>query len=60
MGLTPWFNIVANNTDITQQIKSRLLNLQVVDCAGFDSDMVSIQLDDRDHQIVLPSTCAKK
>ncbi|WP_027709242.1 contractile injection system protein, VgrG/Pvc8 family [Zooshikella ganghwensis] len=59
MGLTPWFNIIANNTDITQQIKSRLLNLQVVDCAGFDSDMVSIQLDDRDHQIALPSTGAK-
>lgn len=52
--MTPAFKIIAAGINITPQIKDRLLGLTVNDEAGFKSDTVEIELDDRDNAIELP------
>lgn len=53
------FKIIANDDDITRQIKDRLIRLTLRDEAGVKSDAVTIELDNRDLVIELPSTGAK-
>ncbi|MFK7865885.1 MAG: hypothetical protein AB8B77_00420, partial [Alphaproteobacteria bacterium] len=52
--MRPIFKLTANNENITDLIQDRLLSLTVTDQAGIESDMLTINLDDRDHKIALP------
>lgn len=52
------FKILANNQDITDLIKDRLIKLSLHDAAGEKSDTVSIELDNRDEKIQFPATGA--
>lgn len=56
--ITPDFRVIADSNDITAAIRRGLLSLQITDEAGFQSDKVTIKLDDRDGKIVLPNTGA--
>lgn len=50
----PLYTLAANTTDITGKIDSRLIEMTVTDEAGWQSDTVSITLDDRDGMLDLP------
>ena len=52
--MIPTFQIIANNTDITNKIRDRILSLILIDESGLESDSVSIVIDDRDNRINLP------
>lgn len=52
--MTPDFKIVANREDITEVLRSRLLDLRITDEAGIKSDKVEITLDDSDNLIAWP------
>lgn len=52
--MTPDFRILANREDITEVLRSRLLDLRITDEAGIKSDTVQITLDDRDAVIAWP------
>ncbi len=56
--MTPAFHIAVDGTDITAQIRYRLLWLRVTDEAGIQSDTVELTIDDRDGLIELPRTGA--
>lgn len=53
--MIPSFKILANQQDITNTIRDRLLSLRITDEAGNQSDTVDLQLDDRDAKIQWPS-----
>lgn len=55
----PDYKILANGSDITAAIRSRLLSLTVSDSAGDESDTVTITLDNRDNKVKLPPTGAE-
>ncbi|WP_035216179.1 phage late control D family protein [Desulfobulbus elongatus] len=57
--MTPDFRVTADSKNITEAIRSRLLELRVRDEAGLDSDTCEIRLDDRAPHIALPRTGAK-
>jgi len=59
MTITPDFQIIADSNDITAAIRRGLLSLRITDEAGFQSDKVTIKLDDRDGKIQLPNTGAE-
>lgn len=48
LGITPQFRVVANSTDITAAIKSRLISLRLTDDTGVQSDVLEIVLADND------------
>lgn len=52
--MTPDFRLIANNNDVTERFRDRLLSLRVTDEAGITSDTIDIQLDDRDHRLEWP------
>lgn len=52
------FRILANEQDITAQIRDRLIQLTVYDTSGLQSDTLSIVLDNRNDAIAFPSTGA--
>ena len=52
--MTPTYHILAGGKDITAAIRERLLSLRVTDEAGYQSDTLEIQLDDRDGAVDLP------
>lgn len=54
----PAFKILANGQDITRKIHDRLERLTVHDAPGVESDTVTIELDNRDQAVALPSTGA--
>lgn len=56
--MTPDFKIIADATDVTAAIRSRLMSLSVTDAAGLDSDTLELVLDDRDAALELPRTGA--
>ncbi|PIR37720.1 MAG: phage tail protein [Alphaproteobacteria bacterium CG11_big_fil_rev_8_21_14_0_20_39_49] len=58
MTITPNFRVIADSNDITAAIRRGLLSLSITDEAGFQSDKVTIKLDDRDGKIALPRTGA--
>ncbi len=57
--MTPVFRILADNRDISDLLRDRLLALNISDRAGVESDTVEIHLDDRDARIALPPKEAK-
>lgn len=57
--MTPIYQIMVGNGDITGLVADRLLSLKVTDEAGIRSDSVEFQLDDRDNAIELPHTGAE-
>ncbi len=57
--MTPDFKITANDADITDAIKQRLISLSVTDHSGGESDTATITLDDRPPSISLPPTRAE-
>jgi phage protein D len=52
--MRPDFQILADQQDITTRLQDRLLSLHITDEAGFRSDTVELQLDDRDGKIEWP------
>lgn len=57
--MQPNFQILANQQDITETIKDRLLSLRITDESGMDSDTVEIHLDDREAAIQWPTKGAE-
>lgn len=57
--MTPIFEVYANKTDITGQIKDRLLSISTTDEAKYKSDTVEIRIDDRDGKMIVPNTGAE-
>jgi phage protein D len=47
-----------NNRDISATLSERLINLDLVDHNGVDSDSLTLELDDSDGQLALPPTGA--
>ena len=52
--MTPVYHVRAEGRNITNALRDRLLSLRVTDEAGYQSDTVEIQLDDRDGAVNLP------
>jgi hypothetical protein len=52
--MKPVWRITCNDSDITDKLKDRLLNLNVKDEAGMKSDTLDLQLDDRDYECPIP------
>jgi phage protein D len=57
--MTPDFTVTANDTDITEAIKQRLVRLSITDNSGGESDSATITLDDRGFSIATPRTGAE-
>lgn len=59
--MQPAYRVTANSANITAQIASRLISIEVTDEAGFDSDTLEITLDDTDQTspLELPPTGAE-
>ena len=57
--MRPAYRILADQRDITDAIRDRLLSLTLTDEAGYQSDTVSLRLDDREGRIELPRKGAK-
>ena len=51
---TPAFKILADGTDLTQQIADRLVSIRISDQAGQQSDSLEIVLDDRQKRMPAP------
>ena len=52
--MRPAYRVLADRRDITDAIRDRLLSLTLTDEAGYQSDAVSLRLDDREGKIELP------
>ena len=52
--MQPEFQLLADKQDITARLQDRLLSLHITDEAGFLSDTVELQLDDRKAKIEWP------
>lgn len=52
--VTPDFMINLDQRDITQNIRSRLLSLNLTDNRGFEADQLDIELDDADGMVTMP------
>lgn len=61
MGLTPEYRLLANQQDITNTIRARLISLRYTDEAGMDSDVLEITLADHDptKPVQIPPTGAE-
>ncbi|OEU69128.1 MAG: hypothetical protein BA863_17500 [Desulfovibrio sp. S3730MH75] len=57
--MNPIFKVIADSADITAKISDRFLRLSVTDEAGYTSDAVEIELDNRDGAIAMPRTGAE-
>ncbi|KQN46827.1 hypothetical protein ASE93_11990 [Serratia sp. Leaf50] len=52
--ITPDFMINLDQKDITQNIRSRLISLNLTDNRGFEADQLDIELDDADGLLAMP------
>lgn len=52
--MTPDYRIVANDEDITQLLRDRLISIRTTDKPGIEADMCEIHIDDRDDKVALP------
>lgn len=52
--MKPAFRISADGADITALISDRLIELQLTDKPGLESDTFQITIDDRDGAVTLP------
>jgi phage protein D len=61
MGLTPAFEIIVNDQDISAALQQRLISLRVTDQSGWESDTLEIILADSDplKPLALPKTGAE-
>lgn len=61
MGLMPTYQVIANGSNITALVQSRLVSLSLTDATGLESDMLEIVLSDTDptNPIQLPPTGAE-
>lgn len=61
MGLKPEFKLLANGSDITDVVQSRLKSLRFTDEAGMESDVLDVTLEDADpdNPIQMPPTGAE-
>jgi phage protein D len=57
--MRPLFEITADEVRITKLIRDRFISLNITDEAGFESDTLEIELDNRDLQIKPPKTGAE-
>jgi phage protein D len=57
--MRPLFEITADDVRITKLIRDRFISLNITDEAGFESDTLEIELDNRDLQIAPPQTGAE-
>ena len=57
--MQPVFEIIADNQNITDKIKDRLLSIRITDEIKDQSDTLEISLDDREYKIELPKTGAE-
>lgn len=57
--MQPKYQIFANNSDITQKINGRLISLEISDEIGLVSDTMTIELDNRDFALAVPSRGAE-
>ena len=57
--MRPAYRILVDQRDITAAIRDRLLSLTLTDQSGYQSDAVSLRLDDREGKIELPRKGAK-
>lgn len=55
----PEFSITVDSNDITNNISERLISMSITDNRGFEADEISIELDDTDNALVLPTRVAK-
>ncbi len=53
--MQPIFKILANNNNVTEQIKERLIRLSITDEIGFVSDTITIVIDNHDDQVEVPA-----
>ena len=53
--MTPNFQVIANQKDITDLLKDRLLSIRTTDKAGLEADECEIHVDDRDGAVAFPS-----
>jgi len=52
--MTPNFKIKADNEDVTNMIKEHFISASIVDSVGFESDTLTIELDDSDLDLAPP------
>ena len=52
--MTPMFQVLCNNTDITAKIRDRLISIRTTDKPGLESDTCEITIDDRDGLVAMP------
>lgn len=57
--MQPKFKIIADNSDITEIVNGRLLSLSITDEIGLVSDTLTLELDDRDNVLEIPSRGAE-
>ena len=48
---TPTYTITANQVDVTATLQGRLIDLAVTDCRGFESDELTLTIDDHDAKV---------
>lgn len=52
--MKPDFKVIANEQDITDLLRDRLLSLRITDKPGLESDDCEIEIDDRDGSVAFP------
>ncbi len=57
--MQPVFKILANNDNVTELIKERLIRLSITDEIGFVSDVATIVIDNHDDQVEVPARGAE-
>lgn len=57
--MQPVFKILANNDNVTELIKERLIRLSITDEIGFVSDAATIVIDNHDDQVEVPARGAE-
>lgn len=57
--MQPVFKILANDNNVTEQIKERLIRLSITDEIGFVSDATTIVIDNHDDQVEVPARGAE-
>ena len=53
--MTPNFQVIANQKDITDLLRDRLLSIRTTDKVGLEADECEIHVDDRDGAVAFPS-----
>ncbi|MFM9587188.1 hypothetical protein, partial [Streptomyces caniscabiei] len=57
--MRPQFRVFADDRDITSRIAERLIEMTITDEAGFQSDALTISVDDADGVLAVPRKGAR-